>query len=90
MEPRDFCYWLQGVIESRGIHGLTNEELTMVEDHLKLVFKKVTPERKFTREELEELGKFRSPPLSPGWNPPFVDPINPFFTPTCTKDERYC
>lgn len=42
MEPRDFCYWLQGFSE------LTPEPPTMeqwdsIKQHLSTVFKKVTP-----------------------------------------------
>lgn len=50
MTPDNFCYWLQGVFE--GQSGLTNtQKLNMIEEHLKLVFTKVTPD---VEEDVEE------------------------------------
>jgi len=49
MTPENFCYWLQGYFEINGGKGETNKyELTrsqvnMIQEHLKLVFHKVTP-----------------------------------------------
>jgi hypothetical protein len=44
MQPTDFCYWLQGFSE---IHGKrpTEKQWLIIQDHLKLVFNKVTPDR---------------------------------------------
>jgi hypothetical protein len=48
MTPENFCYWLQGWFElNRTVdhrEGATPETLKMIEDHLKLVFDKKTPE----------------------------------------------
>ena len=47
MTPEQFCYWLQGWFElNKTIYhreGATPETLKMIEDHLKTVFTKVTP-----------------------------------------------
>jgi len=42
--PESFCYWLQGFSE---IHGKkpTEKQWLIIQDHLKLVFNKVTPDR---------------------------------------------
>lgn len=46
MNEREFCYWLQGLIEIGGVRPLEAREVQIVADHLALVFKKVTPEYK--------------------------------------------
>jgi hypothetical protein len=43
LEARDFCYWLQGFLEISGADKLTPEQVKIINDHLQLVFKKVTP-----------------------------------------------
>ena len=46
MTPENFCYWLQGKLEIDGnIESLNKEQIEIINDHLKLVFNKVTPER---------------------------------------------
>ena len=46
MSPENFCYWLQGMIELReGNDGLTIRQVQIIQDHLGLVFNKVTPDR---------------------------------------------
>lgn len=47
MTPDQFCYWLQGFFElrSEGLSpgvGLTTQQIEMIEEHLRLVFKNVT------------------------------------------------
>lgn len=45
MTPENFCYWLQGWFELNQTlyyQGATEDTLKMIEDHLKLVFNKVT------------------------------------------------
>lgn len=44
MEPKDFCYWLQGFSELVGTNP-TKEQWVIIQDHLNLVFNKVTPTR---------------------------------------------
>jgi hypothetical protein len=47
MTEREFCYWLQGLFELKKTidhrDGASAETMKMIEDHLALVFKKVTP-----------------------------------------------
>jgi hypothetical protein len=44
MNPEQFCYWLQGRLEL-GEASLSDTEVQIIKDHLKLVFTKVTPGR---------------------------------------------
>lgn len=46
MNELQFCYWLQGWIELENPHEITHEQLEVIKDHLKEVFKKVTPPRR--------------------------------------------
>lgn len=39
MTPRDFCYWLQGMLEIGKPTSLSAEQLSVVQNHLNLVFK---------------------------------------------------
>ena len=50
MNEREFCYWLQGFFELGGqdVVDLSAEQVQIVKDHLALVFKKVTPDKKHT------------------------------------------
>jgi hypothetical protein len=43
--PRDFCYWLQGFFEINNPITIDPIELDIIKDHLKLVFRKETPDR---------------------------------------------
>lgn len=43
MEARDFCYWLQGLLEVGRPTFLDSTQIKQIQDHLDLVFKKVTP-----------------------------------------------
>ncbi len=45
MTPEQFTYWLQGFAEiNQQKGGLTDEQWTVICDHLKTVFHKVTPD----------------------------------------------
>jgi hypothetical protein len=44
MTPEQFAYWLQGYSEIAG-DAPTKEQWQVIQDHLKTVFHKVTPER---------------------------------------------
>jgi len=44
MTPENFTYWLQGFAELNQ-SAPTDEQWTVIRDHLALVFKKVTPAR---------------------------------------------
>ena len=39
MYPRDFCYWLQSILEIRQVTTLTPEQAKEVNDHLNLVMR---------------------------------------------------
>ena len=47
MTPENFCYWLQGWFELNKTidhrEGASKETLAMIDNHLKLVFNKLTP-----------------------------------------------
>ena len=43
MTPENFTYWLQGFAEISESKGLSEKQWMIVQDHLKLVFKKETP-----------------------------------------------
>lgn len=45
MTPENFCYWLQGYFELTHSKNLNSMQFQIVQDHLNLVFNKVTPER---------------------------------------------
>lgn len=45
MTPEQFCYWLQGYVETSNRPNPTDTEWTIIKDHLQLVFNKVTPYR---------------------------------------------
>lgn len=48
MDALQFCYWLQGYFEVRREEvGLNNKQIEVIQDHLQLVFSKVTPNRNF-------------------------------------------
>lgn len=38
MTMRDFCYWLMGMWEVRGVSALTKEEVQEIKNHLDMVF----------------------------------------------------
>lgn len=47
MTPENFCYWLQGALEIIPKNQeLDITQLTIIRDHLSLVFSKVTPNRR--------------------------------------------
>lgn len=51
MTPENFCYWLQGYFELNAgknennieKYDLSRSQISMIQEHLKLVFNKVTP-----------------------------------------------
>lgn len=60
MTPEQFCYWLQGYVEIRESTP-TPAEWLIITEHLKLVFKKETPQ--FPR---------LNPPIFPNGSPPLI------------------
>ena len=57
MTARDFAYWLQGFMEVAEPQSLNGKQVKIIQDHLALVFNKVTPDRKnplgLTEEDVE-------------------------------------
>jgi hypothetical protein len=46
MNSNDFCYWLKGYLElAQTDDPLTTNQMKIINDHLNLVFNKVTPDR---------------------------------------------
>lgn len=43
MTPEQFTYWLQGFAEVSNSKTITEQQWKIIQDHLKLVFNKVTP-----------------------------------------------
>lgn len=44
MEAINFVYWLQGALELGNQKTMTEEQVKVIQDHLNLVLKKVTPQ----------------------------------------------
>ena len=44
MSPENFTYWLKGFFELTDSKTLTEEQVKIIKDHLKLALTKVTPE----------------------------------------------
>lgn len=62
MTPEQFCYWLQGYAEM-GSPAPNEEQWQVIKDHLKLAFKKETPQRIFGQAFAEqELLRRQLPP----------------------------
>jgi hypothetical protein len=38
MKSRDFCYWLQGVLEGGKVKSLDEEQVNIIRSHLNMVF----------------------------------------------------
>lgn len=47
MEALQFVYWLQGALELTQLKELNEAQVKIVQDHLNLVLKKVTPQYNF-------------------------------------------
>ena len=65
MNELNFCYWLQGFFELKKTidhrEGFSPETVKVIEDHLKLVFNKVTPNRAITQELVD---RFKQTPIT--------------------------
>jgi hypothetical protein len=48
MTAQEFCYWLQGFFEVAKPNEITPEQAKMIEEHLQLVFTKVTGHSPYT------------------------------------------
>jgi len=52
MTPENFIYWLNGFFEISGCKNMTDEQVQIIKDHLKLVLQKKTPDLITTRPDL--------------------------------------
>jgi len=57
MTPENFCYWLQGYIEIADPQTIKEESLSVIKNHLDLVFHKVT-ESKTSKKKLSDFTGF--------------------------------
>jgi len=58
MNPGEFAYWLQGALELNPNmlkEGMTPEQVQTIQDHLNLVFTKVTPYKSNKEETVKSL-----------------------------------
>lgn len=84
MSPESFTYWLQGFFELSRVQGVKIDDplLLAIEDHLKLVFKKETPDRTaLSEEDIKNIReRFKTDdgkvPLFPYFSPPLPDMPN--------------
>lgn len=77
MEPINFCYWLQGFFELseyKAERGLSAAQTQEINNHLKLVFTKVTPSQPFFGENYPVNPSDWYPNTNP--SPVYVPPTN--------------
>lgn len=76
MDALNFCYWLQGFVETRDSDPPNKLQWDTIVDHLNLVFDKQTPDRKAKPGVLDELLKRAGVPRPPAVpEPPPIYPI---------------
>lgn len=90
MTERDFCYWLKGFFELTDSKHLSEKQILMIKEHLKLVFEKQTS----TLEDLEQSRNSTCPAAIPDadivWgDDPRVSPASPSLK-AYRKSRRYC
>lgn len=86
MSPEAFTYWLQGFFELSRVQGVKIDDplLLAIEDHLKLVFKKETPDR------TDEVNKELINRLQEGFKTDDGKvPLFPYFSPPLPTDYNY-
>ena len=67
MNSENFTYWMQGALELGKLRELNVEQVKIVQDHLNLVFNKVTPQRSITQELAD---RFKTPVSTLPYFPP--------------------
>lgn len=77
MTEREFCYWVQGFVEMNPNAMVTHTQWEIIKDHLKLVFKKETPDRLAVQDpkpapfpSYPPVPVDRAFPSQPEWTPP--------------------
>lgn len=61
MTPENFIYWLNGFFEISGCKNLTDEQVQIIKDHLKLVLQKKTPDLIINNNRPFDMGRGNSP-----------------------------
>jgi hypothetical protein len=61
MTPENFVYWLNGFFEISGSKNLTEEQVQVLKDHLKLVLTKKTPNITITQSPFIDIVPCTSP-----------------------------
>lgn len=61
MNAETFAYWIQGAIELGQIKTFNEQQVQIIQDHLNLVFNKVTPQRSI-HEILQD--RFKQTPIT--------------------------
>lgn len=82
MDSQSFCFWLQGFFELSNPTTLNEAQLKTIQDHLKLVFTKVTPNYPINPPLVNPVINPIAPtigmvPTAPNI-PPYNNPINPW------------
>lgn len=65
MNAENFTYWMQGALELGQLRELNVEQVKIVQDHLNLVIKKVTPQYQFPTLGINPPTKLNWPPTLP-------------------------
>lgn len=60
MKSRDFCYWLQGLLEVANPETLTKEQIQIIKNHLSMVFHHEIDPTFGGPEEQEALGQIHT------------------------------
>lgn len=81
MKAQDFCYWLHGFFEISENKQLTTEQVEVIQEHLDLVFTKVTEKSVTEKDELKEIvDKYRKSILEE-FRKDIYPPYKPFIHP---------
>lgn len=81
MTPEQFVYWLQGFSEVNGDRPIDKDQWTIIQDHLKTVFRKETPDRSKEVSEIklkdimDKMDNANKIPV-PLWQPKIADDLN--------------
>lgn len=67
MNAETFCYWLQGALELGHTDHFDANDIQIIQDHLNLVFNKVTPDR---QPRLSDIARKFDTPIKPFDLPP--------------------
>ncbi len=63
MNAENFAYWINGAIELGQLTTFNEEQVKIIQDHIGLVIKKVTPQYGITHSPITTLPQYPSTPL---------------------------